>query len=106
MEDIVYLVIEDSPAGQTVVGSYSSVERARAQLPSYESGRLFDFRVQASVIDAPPEPIPWQVALSNRGDVLELAAHIGCSSCPEPDNSYYVEPDDDSLHVIIWALTP
>jgi hypothetical protein len=107
MNDLVYVVTERSLAGDTLVGVYTSLEKARAQLPSYESGRLFDFTVQANVIDSPPAPMPWTVSLTCYGEAFEVTPYIQCSGCPDPiDGAYHITSKDDSMHATIWALTP
>jgi len=107
MNEIAYVVTETSLAGQTLVGVYSSLEAARAQLPSYESGRLFDFTVQALVLDAPAQPVPWTVMLTCYGEAYDVAPYIQCSGCPEPEHlAYHIDAKDDSMHATIWATTP
>jgi hypothetical protein len=107
MNELLFVVTERSLAGDTLVGVYSSLELARAQLPSYESGRLFDFTVQAHVIDAPPQALPWTVMLTCYGEAYEVTPYIQCSGCPEPDHlAYHIDARDDSMHATVWALTP
>jgi hypothetical protein len=76
MSDIVYVVTEHSAVGETVLGVFSTIEEARQLVPQSRSARLEDFRIQAHVLGASPDPrTPWTVVLSRDGDVesAELA---------------------------------
>ncbi len=107
MSELAYVVTENSLAGSTLIGVYTSLEKARAQLPPYESGRLFDYTIEAHVIDAAREATPWTVMLTCYGEAYEVAPYIQCSGCPEPvDGSYHIDARDDSMHAVIWATSP
>jgi len=107
MSELAFVVTERSLAGDTLVGVYTTLEKARAQLPPYESGRLFDFTIQANVIDAAPQAVPWTVLLTCYGEAYEVTPYVQCSGCPDPeDGGYHIDDSDDSMHAVIWAPTP
>jgi hypothetical protein len=105
LSDLLFIVVERSVAGEMVVGVYSTLEAARAQLPPYESGRLGDFRVEAHQLDADAPMMGWHVTISGDGG-SEVTPVIQCSSCPplEEGNAYALE--GGTLHGVVWAMTP
>ena len=105
MNDLLYVVVERSVAGAMVVGVYTTIEAARAQLPPYDSGRLGDFRVEAHVLDEPAPLMAWHVTIAGDG-VADVTPMIQCSTCPplEEGNAYLL--DDGALHGTVWAITP
>ena len=107
MNELLFVVVETSVAGEMVVGVYSTLEAARAQMPAYETGRLGDFRVEAHVLDAPAPLLAWHVTLSQDAGP-EVTPVIQCSTCPplEEGDSFYEEPRQGGLHATVWALTP
>ena len=88
-----------------VVGVYSTLEAARAQLPPFESGRLGDFRVEAHALDADAPLMAWHVTISGDGE-SEVTPVIQCSTCApiEEGNAFTLE--DGALHGVVWAITP
>ena len=105
MSDLLFVVVERSVAGEMVLGVYSTLETARAQLPPYESGRLGDFRVEAHALDEDAPSMGWHVTISGDGEA-EVTPVIQCSTCPplEEGNTYSLE--DGTLHGVVWAITP
>jgi alkylated DNA nucleotide flippase Atl1 len=76
VSDVVFVVVEQSPVGETVVGIFSSLEAARRIVPPAASGRLQDYRIEGHVVDATPDSrTPWQVVIDRDGSVqaAELA---------------------------------
>ena len=111
ISEIVWVVTEHSAAGDSVVGVYSTLEKARAVIASLAGeGRLEDFRVEGHVPDTErEEPLPWQIGLSTEGDLLRCEPFIGCS-CSEDEEQMrklsFVESDARSMYVIVFAKTP
>jgi hypothetical protein len=105
LSDLLFVVVEKSVAGEMVVGVYTTLEAARAQLPPFESGRLGDFRVEAHELDADAPLMGWHVTISGDG-AAEVTPVIQCSTCPplEEGNAYALE--DGTLHGVVWAITP
>jgi hypothetical protein len=105
LSELLFVVVERSVAGEMVVGVYSTLEAARAQLPPFESGRLPDFRVEAHALDADAPLMAWHVTIDGDG-VAEVTPMIQCSTCPplEEGNAYAIE--DGALHGVVWAITP
>jgi hypothetical protein len=105
LSDLLFVVVERSVAGDMVVGVYSTLEAARAQLPPFESGRLGDFRVEAHELNADAPLMGWHVTISGDGGA-EVTPVIQCSTCPplEEGNAYALE--DGTLHGVVWAITP
>lgn len=105
MSDLLFVVVERSVAGEMVVGVYSTLEAARAQLPPFESGRLGDFRVEAHELNADAPLMGWHVTIAGDGEA-EVMPVIQCSTCPplEEGNAYVLE--DGALHGVVWAITP
>src|SRR5436309_15292636 len=109
-DDLLFVVVERSEAGETVLGVFSSLEAARAQLPPASSGRLEHYRVEAHVIDQPAEEaMPWQVALGRGGEVVSAAPAILCN-CEDDDRHFransYIERGGGRLNVVVMAKSP
>jgi len=105
---LLWVVVEASAAGDHVVGVFSDLEAARAVLPA-DAAKLGRYRVEGHVLDAPREPRPWYVGLSRDGEVLDVAAYVGCSCDddePQMRRLSYVEADGSAMHVIVVAATP
>ncbi len=111
ISELVWVVTEHSAAGDSVVGVFSTLEKARAVIASLAGeDRLEDFRVEGHVPDAArEEPAPWQIGLSAEGDLLRAEPFIGCS-CSEDEEQIrklsFVESDGQSMYVIVFAKTP
>lgn len=105
MSDLLFVVVEGSVAGDMVVGVYTTLDAARAQLPPYESGRLGDFRVEAHELNAEAPLMGWHVTIASDGGAV-VTPVIQCSTCPplEEGNAYALE--DGTLHGVVWAITP
>ncbi len=111
ISDLVWVVTEHSAAGDSVVGVFSTLQKAREVIASLAGeGRLEDFRVEGHVPDAVrEEALPWQIGLSAEGDLLRAEPFIGCS-CSEDEEQIrklsFVESDGRSMYVIVFAKTP
>jgi hypothetical protein len=105
----VYVVVESSRAGETVVGAFSTLERARAVLPRGDAKRLEDYRVEFHVIDEPvQEEQAWTVVMSRDGCEVDVSPVILCSCGDDHDrleNSSYIEAGGECMHVVVWAKT-
>ena len=105
MNDLLFVVVESSIAGDMVVGVYSTLEAARAQLPPFESGRLGDFRVEAHALDADAPLMAWHVTVAGDGE-SEVTPVIHCSTCPPLEEGNAFRLEDGAVHATIWAITP
>src|SRR4051794_35699780 len=88
-----------------VVGVYSTLEAARAQLPSFESGRLGDFRVEAHALDADAPLMAWHVTISGDGE-SDVTPVIQCSTCAPMQEGNAFALEDGALRAVVWAITP
>jgi len=110
MGELLFVVVERSEAGETVLGVFSSVEAARAQLPQASSGRLEQYRVEAHVVDQPAAgATPWQIALAREGDILSASPAIFCN-CEDDDLHFhansFIEQGGGRLNVVVMAQSP
>ena len=110
MSDLLFVVVERSEAGETVLGVFSSLEMARAQLPPSSSGRLENYRVEAHVVDQPvEEATPWQIALGLEGEVVSAAPAVLCN-CEDDDRHFhansFIERGGERLNVVVMARSP
>jgi hypothetical protein len=107
--EIVFVVIESSEAGESVVGVFSSLQKARAILPSAESGRLYDYRVEYRVLDEPQlEPTAWQVSIRRDGSFERVEPIIACAYCDEQHTvaeASFIEAGGDVMRLGVWAIT-
>jgi hypothetical protein len=107
--DVVWTVIENSPAGATLVGVYSSLDQARNVVASLAGGRLEDYRIEGHALDHQREATPWQVSLARDGDHIETTPFIGCS-CADDEAEYYkrsfIADGGGRMSVIVFAPTP
>ena len=107
--DVVWTVLESSPAGDTLVGVYTSLERARSVVSLLAQGRLEDYRIEGHALDHEREVTPWQVSLSRDGAHLGTSPFIGCS-CADDEAEYYkrsfVADGGERMSVIVFAPTP
>ena len=72
MSELVFVVTEHSPVGETVVGIFSSLAAAQRVVPPAASGRLHDYRIEGHVVDATPDPsTAWRVVVDRDGTVQE-----------------------------------
>ncbi|HEX5369346.1 MAG TPA: hypothetical protein VFY10_08040 [Dehalococcoidia bacterium] len=111
ISELVWVVTEHSAAGDSVVGVFSTLEKAREVITSLAGeGRLEDFQVEGHVPDAVrEEPAPWQIGLTADGELLRAEPFIGCS-CSEDEEQIrklsFIESDGQSMYVIVFAKTP
>ncbi len=109
MSELVFVVIESSEAGESVIGVFSSLQKARAILPSAESGRLYDFRVEYRVLDEPPAaPTAWQVTIRRDGSFERVEPIIACAYCDEQhtvEQASFIESGGDVARLAVWART-
>jgi hypothetical protein len=76
VSDLVFVVVEQSPVGETVVGVFSSLAAAQDVVPAAASGRLHEYRIEGHIVDARPDPrTAWRVVIDRGGTVqaAELA---------------------------------
>jgi hypothetical protein len=109
MSQTVYVLTETSKAGDTLLGVFSSMEELNRLLPSAESGRLADYRVELQILDEPFDIYtPWQVSLSRAGEFLGVEPIIACSCCDEDltvRQASYVDDRAGCLRIAVWART-
>lgn len=108
--DLVYVVVESSAVGETVLGVYTSLDQARAVLPPASSGRLNDYRVEARLLNAQPDrETAYEVVVSRDGGVEFAAPAIRCA-CEDDDRRLlegsYVEAGGERMRQIVWAASP
>ena len=108
---LVWTVVEASPAGDTVVGVYSLLARAREAVSRLASdAALEDYRIEGHVLDSGKETdIPWQVRLDRTGDHIDTSPFAGCS-CADDEAEIrrrcFIERDGEAMSVIVFAPTP
>ncbi len=76
MSALVFVVVEHSSVGETVLGIFSSLEAAQRIVPPAASGRLQEYRIEGHVVDAAPDAgTAWRVVVTRDGSVqaAELA---------------------------------
>ena len=109
MSDLLFVVVERTPVGDSVLGVFSSIERARALIPPFGNERFHAFRVECHVVDAAPEvPTSWQVVITRAGVVRDIEVAIGCFGADDDaclEDASYIERGGERLHVIVWAKT-
>ena len=108
--DVVWTVVEGSPAGETLVGVHTSIEKARAVVSALAQGRLEDYRIEGHVLDHVRDAeARWQVTLSRDGAHVETTPFIGCA-CPDGEAEYYkrsfIRAGGEQMSVIVFAPTP
>jgi hypothetical protein len=108
--DVVWVVVESSAVGDTMVGVYTSLAQARAVVASFGRERLGAYRIEGQVLDAErTEATPWQVRLTREGEVLSADAFVGCN-CSDDEAEYYrrsfIERGGEEMSVIVFAVTP
>jgi hypothetical protein len=110
VQEVLYVVTERSAVGETVLGVFSSLEKARQVVPPASSGRLEDYRIEGHVLDQPPEPrTPWRVRLSRDGSVYGAEVAVVCA-CADAERqlaeSSFTEPGGLHMQVIVRAASP
>jgi hypothetical protein len=110
MSQEVYVVVESSLAGDSVIGVFSTIEKARAVLPSHDLKRMLaDYRVELHILDyAPEENQVWQVLLSRDGKQAEVHRPVLCNCGDDHEqleNSCYLESGGGPMHLVVWART-
>jgi hypothetical protein len=108
--ELVWSVVESSAAGETVVGVYTTLSRAREVVSQLAEGRYEDYRIEGHAIDEGKETdTPWQVHLGRNGEHLGTMPFAGCS-CAEDEPEFvrrsFIERDGESMSVIVLAPTP
>lgn len=109
-EGLVWVVVEHSAVGDTTVGVFTTIEKARETVNELGGDRLQDYRIEGHAIDEPKsEPLPWQVIMTHDGEVESTTLFIGCS-CQDDEEEYYkrsfVEQGGETMYVIAFAATP
>lgn len=107
---LVWTVIETSPAGDTIVGIYTTIGGAREIVSSLADGKFEDYRIEGHVPDGTPhDDQAWQVHLRRDGTHLETVPFAGCS-CSDDEAEFlrrsFVDRDGESMSVIVFAPTP
>lgn len=110
MSQEVYVVVESSRAGDAVIGVFSTIEKARAVLPSHDLKRMLEaYRVELHVLDyTPEENAPWLVVLSRDGKHTEVHRPVLCNCGDDHeqlDNASYLESGGGPMHLVVWART-
>ena len=107
--DVVWTVVESSPAGDTLIGVFTSVEKARSAVSALSSGRLEDYRIEGHVLDQERDSTPWQVTLAQDGAHVGTTPFVGCS-CSDDEAEYYkhsfIQAGGEQMSVIVFAPTP
>jgi len=109
MEKLLFVVVEKSDAGESVLGVFSTLEGARAVLPPVSSGRLEDYRVEGHVLDEGPDARPWQIAVDREGSLVSAEPAIFCN-CEDDDHHFhansFIEAGGGRLNVVVTAPSP
>jgi hypothetical protein len=109
MASEVFVVVETSPVGETVIGAFSTIEKARTVLPRHDTAKLQNYRVEFHVIDEPVlEEQAWTVRLSRDGATADVSPVILCNCGDDHDaleNTSYIEGGGARMHVVVWATT-
>ena len=79
--ELCYVVVEVSPAGDTVIGVFSSMTRAREAMPVHDTQRLIEnYRVELHVLDSPIiAEEPWRVSMDKAGAQFEVSRVVLCN---------------------------
>ena len=110
VSNVVWTVLESSLSGDTLVGVFTSLEKARSAVSALSTGRLEDYRIEGHVLDQQTDAAtPWQVTLSRDGTHLATAPFAGCS-CSDDEAEYYkrsfIRDGGEQMSVIVLAPTP
>jgi hypothetical protein len=108
--ELVWSVVESSPAGDTVVGIYTTLTAARDVVSQLAGGRYEDYRIEGHALDQGKETeTPWQVYLGRDGQHLGTVPFVGCA-CADDEAEFhrrsFIERDGESMSVIVAAPTP
>jgi hypothetical protein len=107
--ELVWTVLEDSPAGTTLVGLYSSLETAREVVASLSGDRLQDYRIEGHVPEERRTEAPWQVRLTRDGEHVSTTPFVGCN-CGDDEAQIqrlcFIEAGGEEMSVIVFAPTP
>lgn len=108
--ELVWSVVESSAAGDTVVGVYAALSRARDVVSQLADGRYEDYRIEGHALDQGKEmDTAWQVYLGRGGEHLGTTPFAGCS-CADDEVEFvrrsFIERDGESMSVIVLAPTP
>ena len=108
--ELVWSVVETSPAGDTVVGIYSTLSRARDVVSRLAEGRYEDYRIEGHALDHGKETeTPWQVHLGAGGQHIQTVPFVGCS-CGDDEAEFMrrssIERDGEAMSLIVFAPTP
>ena len=107
--EIAWSVVESSPAGDSLVGVYSSFQAARDVVSRLADGRFEEYRIEGHGIDVDlTSEAAWQVALDRDGTHLSTQPFAGCA-CADDEAEFrrrsFVARDGDSMSVIVLAPT-
>ena len=108
--ELVWTVVESSPAGETTVGVYTTLTRAREVVSELADGNYEDYRIEGHALDHGKEMnAPWQVHLTRDGTHLQTLPFAGCA-CADDEAEFlrrsFVERDGEAMSVIAFAPTP
>jgi len=108
--ELVWTVVERSAAGDTLIGVYTTLEKARAVVSSLAQGRYEDYGIEGHVLDEGKESATaWQVTLSRDGTHLATTPFVGCS-CADDEAEYrkrsFIQDGGERMSVIVFAPTP
>ena len=108
MDDVVYVLVETSAIGETVLGVFTDVRRAREAIPVKEVSLLHAYRVEIHALDARrSEPQPWVVQMTRAGELLDASVLVGCSC--EDDHEACAEAsyiEGERMQLLVWSATP
>jgi hypothetical protein len=111
--DIVWVVVEQSPVGSTVVGTYEALDQAREAVTSLSKGQislLENYRIEGHVLGrGKVESVPWHVELAADGEVLGAAPLVFCS-CEDDDAQFrkrsFIATGGQQMSIVVLARTP
>jgi hypothetical protein len=108
--ELVWSVVEHSEAGDTLIGVYTSLDKARAVVSAMAQGRYEDYGIEGHVLDQGKETaMPWQVSLTRDGEHVATTPFVGCS-CSDDELEYrkrsFIQDGGERMSVIVFAPTP
>lgn len=106
----VYVVVESSRAGDSVIGAFSTVAAARRSLPVDDLRSLENYRVELHLLDEPSDMAQaWRVSVDKDGANVEVSRVILCS-CEDDEavveSGSYIEDGGKRMQLIVWSRTP